>query len=178
MLTFNRTESRDIELALEATDLITFVMHVVEEFQLAFSRTHRIDFVCNMRRLQASIDRKLIRRVLTNLITNALKYTPEGGRVSISLVMDGDTCWQVSVQDSGIGIPQQDMDSLFQPFQRASNVGDTHGSGLGLAIVSQIVAMHQGARRCAEPGRRGHDVHRQRALCTTTGCTELSSQPA
>jgi len=86
-----------------------------------------------------------LERVLLNLLSNALKFTPDGGRVTTTLdTRDGDAC--VVVADTGIGIPREEQDALFQKFFRASTAQDLaiQGTGLGLSIVAGIVAVHGG----------------------------------
>ncbi len=88
-------------------------------------------------------DRKLLRRALTNLITNALKYSEPGTRIGVSLTHD-DALITITVEDSGIGIPESDQTQLFEPFHRGGNVANITGTGLGLAIVKQAVELHGG----------------------------------
>ncbi len=86
-----------------------------------------------------------LERVLLNLLSNAVKFTPDGGRVTTRLhTEDGDAC--VAVTDTGIGIPHEEQDALFQKFFRASTAQDLaiQGTGLGLSIVAGIVAVHGG----------------------------------
>jgi signal transduction histidine kinase len=81
------------------------------------------------------------KRVWSNLISNAIKYTPEGGEVQISLV-EADGLLHGCVADNGIGIPEAALERLFTEFYRASNARELNipGSGLGLAIVRQIIS--------------------------------------
>lgn len=89
-----------------------------------------------------------LERVLTNLLTNAIKYSPNGGAVLLTLSQEeqaGRACAILQVSDQGIGIPAADLPALFKPFHRASNVSKTtSGTGLGLASVRQIVQQHGG----------------------------------
>jgi signal transduction histidine kinase len=89
------------------------------------------------------MDRKLLRQALNNLLSNAVKYSPNGGRVRVELLNEGEAV-AIRVSDSGIGIPQQDVPMLFEPFRRASNVGSLPGTGLGLAITQQAIEIHGG----------------------------------
>jgi two-component system phosphate regulon sensor histidine kinase PhoR len=86
--------------------------------------------------------------VFENLLLNAIHYTPEGGSVSVT-VEHMDQGVLVSVQDTGIGIPQAEQDKIFNKFFRASNavMVDTAGSGLGLYIIKQIIEQHGGTIR-------------------------------
>jgi signal transduction histidine kinase len=89
-------------------------------------------------------DERLIRHVLDNLLTNAIKYSPGGGRVALEASCDGREAVLV-VSDEGIGIPEADRARLFESFQRAANVGAIPGTGLGLAVVKRAVDLHRGA---------------------------------
>ncbi len=88
-------------------------------------------------------DESLLRHILGNLISNAVKYSPAGTPVELS-VERRDRNAVFRVRDHGIGIPEADVPQLFQAFQRASNVGDIPGSGLGLVIVRRCVDLHGG----------------------------------
>ena len=86
-----------------------------------------------------------LERVLLNLLSNAVKFTPDGGTVVTTLgSRDGEAC--VMVEDTGIGIPREEQEGLFQKFFRASTAQDLaiQGTGLGLSIVAGIVAVHGG----------------------------------
>jgi signal transduction histidine kinase len=98
------------------------------------------------------LDEKLLWHLLNNLLTNAIKYSPEGGIVSLTLTLLGEpsdeqTDEQIcfTIRDQGIGMPVDYLDHLFEPFQRAKNVGKIEGTGLGLAIVKRSVDLHGGS---------------------------------
>jgi signal transduction histidine kinase len=84
-----------------------------------------------------------IRRVLSNLLDNAIKFTPEGGSVKLGL-MSEESNILLWIEDTGIGIPEAEISHLFQRFHRAPNASSYPGSGLGLAIVKTIVEAHRG----------------------------------
>jgi len=91
----------------------------------------------------ARADESLVRHIFSNLITNAVKYSPEGGEVLFTGRREGnDAVFQVI--DHGIGIPKNDMHRLFEAFHRCSNVGEIPGTGLGLVIVKRCLDLHGG----------------------------------
>jgi PAS domain S-box-containing protein len=93
---------------------------------------------------RGAYDEKLLRHIFSNLLSNALKYSPGGGEVRFHVRRDGDaTVFEVA--DRGIGIPPDEVTHLFESFHRASNVGAIQGTGLGLAIVKNAVEKHGGA---------------------------------
>jgi signal transduction histidine kinase len=91
-------------------------------------------------------DRERIVQLLSNLVGNALKFTPRGGEVVVELVDRADEA-VLEVRDSGPGIPESDLPLVFDRFFRGTNVGEARasGSGLGLAIARSIVEMHGGS---------------------------------
>jgi signal transduction histidine kinase len=102
--------------------------------------------------LSVSGDRKMLERLLENLISNALKFTPEGGKVSVSAApADGGT--EFTVADTGPGIPEGELETVFDKYSRAKGA-DKPGFGLGLAIARRIVDLHGGTIK-AEPGAGG-----------------------
>jgi len=99
----------------------------------------RCEGACN----QAFLDKKLLQSMLRNLISNAIKYSPNEAEVQFNLnLQDNEAIFQIS--DRGIGIPPQDLERLFNPFFRGSNIGVTPGVGLGLTIVKECVDLHGG----------------------------------
>ncbi|MBC7604355.1 MAG: PAS domain S-box protein [Ramlibacter sp.] len=92
---------------------------------------------------EGSYDEKLLRHIFSNLLSNALKYSPGGGGVKFGVWKEAqETVFEVA--DHGIGIPPDELPHLFESFHRASNVGAIQGTGLGLAIVKNAVEMHGG----------------------------------
>lgn len=87
----------------------------------------------------AMLNEALLRRVMLNLLTNAFRYTPVGGTISLSVMRDKDLL-QVVVEDSGIGIPEEDRQRIFETFYRCSNVAGRRGLGLGLYIVHEALS--------------------------------------
>jgi PAS domain S-box-containing protein len=111
-------------------------------------------------------DEKLLRHIFGNLLSNALKYSPQGGEVRFAIRQEGDETVFI-VADQGIGIPPDEIAHLFESFHRASNVGSIQGTGLGLAIVKNAVEVHGG--RIAVESRLGEG---------TTFTVRLPSAPA
>jgi signal transduction histidine kinase len=93
-----------------------------------------------------SADRAKLRRVLVNLLSNAVKFTPKGGRIEVNAERDGDRAVRVSVTDTGVGIPPEDLARLFDKFEQARSraTRSEKGTGLGLYITRQLVELHGG----------------------------------
>lgn len=92
------------------------------------------------------LDEKLVRQILTNLLSNALKYSPDGGHIRIRLICQSAQTI-IEVEDHGIGIPAKALQHLFETFYRANNVSNIPGTGLGLSIVKRCVDIHGGSIR-------------------------------
>jgi signal transduction histidine kinase len=127
--------------------LIDLIEQVTGPLQLtAFQKN--IEFSLNMPsniRPLIQVDKALFQQVIYNLVENALKYTPDGGRVALSLrVINNDALFEV--QDSGIGVDDRDKPRLFEKFYRSGQrqAREQKGSGLGLAIVKTITEVHGG----------------------------------
>jgi signal transduction histidine kinase len=98
-------------------------------------------------------DTKRLQHVLSNLLSNALRFTPAGGAVTVAAEAQAQTI-RFTVTDSGSGIPAPDVDRVFEPFYRVTGQGKTSGIGLGLAIVREIVRAHGGrVGVSSSPGR-------------------------
>ena len=93
--------------------------------------------------LAAEVDRKMIGRVLGNLIHNAIKFTPDRGRISIAAAASNDQI-TVSIVDTGVGIPAEDLPRIFERFYKVDRARGKSGTGLGLAIARHVVEAHSG----------------------------------
>lgn len=124
-------------------DPYALVGSVLDEVRLGAGVQHRLIFRGEIGEVPLVGDEKLLRIVLTNLLNNAVKYSPAGSVVLTRAWQEGERL-VLSVSDRGIGIPEADLPRLFEPFHRASNVEARSGTGLGLAIVKRIVDLHAG----------------------------------
>ena len=143
VLTLGRGESGKLVCAPQATDLEALCQEVVADVEAASTSAQTVALRCATSGRDAMIDPKLVRQILRNLLSNALKYSPNGTAVWLD-VTRGDGVIVVQVTDQGIGIPPEDQQAIFEPFHRAVNVGKIPGSGLGLAIAQEAVGLHGG----------------------------------
>ncbi len=154
VMTISRQDFTGAELDRQIVDLETYCRDIIEELQLAYRMKRTLNFNGTNRRIEALIDTKLMRRALTNLLTNAIKYSPEGKPVNMDLAY-ADCRAIIKISDQGIGIPKEDLPRLFEPFNRASNVGSIPGTGLGLAITKQAIDLHGGSISVASEVGKG-----------------------
>jgi PAS domain S-box-containing protein len=143
ILTINRAETGKLEFNPKLIDLEGFCGYFVEEMRLSTDERHTLSFACQGKAVPAWVDQRLLGSILSNLLLNAIKYSPQGGNVHLSLEFKSDTVI-LQVQDQGIGILLADQKQLFEPFHRGKNVRSIPGTGLGLVVVKKCVDLHQG----------------------------------
>ena len=143
VLFLGKADSGRLKLNATELDLVEFSRTLANE--LAGATGHRCPVILKKGRgsLRVPADPTLLRHILANLVSNAIKYSPDGSPVELRLNRRAQEV-VFEVQDQGIGIPAAEIARLFEPFCRASNVGERPGSGLGLVIVKRCVAMHGG----------------------------------
>jgi signal transduction histidine kinase len=144
LLDLSSIQSGKIPLHIGQCDLAQICRAVVEEQRLLTGRTITFEAPADTVVIKADSDR--LSQVVTNLVSNALKYSPEEKPVFVRLSQDeGSTT--IAVEDSGLGIPEEDQKHIFEPFYRASHARQSskNGMGLGLAICKNIVERHGGS---------------------------------
>ncbi|MBI3610379.1 MAG: HAMP domain-containing protein [Nitrospirae bacterium] len=137
-----KLDSYETQPHVEPFSLSELVQDVVQKFQLTSEKKRvglRAELPKNLPFVSADIG--LIERVLENLIENALRYTPEGGAITIALVLNNDRV-KIQVADTGCGIPQEELPYIFDRFYRVEKHERSDGAGLGLAIAKRILELH------------------------------------
>ncbi len=143
VLTLERVGSGHLHFDPTFVDVATTCQEILDALQFSAGSQYKLTFLFKGTNRTAFVDAKLLWHLLNNLLTNAVKYSPDGGKICLTFSSDGDIlCFEL--QDEGIGIPAESLEQLFQPFHRASNVGSIPGTGLGMAIVKQCVELHGG----------------------------------
>ena len=143
VLQLAHTQTRRIEISPVWLDLDALCRSIIDEFQERPDVTQRLIYRCDGDLQAVKLDKKLMRQIVSNLISNASKYSLENREILVHLAYK-DEMVVLEVHDEGIGIPEADLIHLFQPFQRGVNVGDISGTGLGLAITKEAVELHGG----------------------------------
>ncbi len=143
VLQLARIQAGRVEFNPVVLDLDSLCRSVIDEFQSHPDNAHRITYYCDENLHKVRLDKKLIRQIITNLVSNAIKYSPTASQIDIRLEYADQTII-LKVHDQGIGIPEADLAHLFEPFHRASNVGSISGTGLGLSITKEAVELHGG----------------------------------
>ncbi|RPH89615.1 MAG: histidine kinase [Chroococcales cyanobacterium metabat2.561] len=143
ILILTRAESGNLSCQLEPLDIEAFCLNLVEDFQFINKNNTPIKFVSQGLMIRPYLDEKLLYSILSNLLLNAIKYSPTGAGISLILGKDSDRI-VFQVRDHGIGIAEEDRGKIYEPFYRGQNVENIIGTGLGLAVVKKCVELHRG----------------------------------
>ncbi len=145
-LTFSRADAGKVKVERQPVDLRAVAQEVARDIQTNFGE-HQVNVTVRGAARLPQLDPSLAREILINLITNAAKYSPDGGPIDIE-VFTGSTEVRIKVTDHGIGIAPEDQEHIFEAFRRGANVADIPGTGLGLAITKRAVESHGGTVTC------------------------------
>jgi signal transduction histidine kinase len=165
-----RLEAGDLQVQLVPTDLRDVVTDVVSSVQRELVNGRRFVIDVPEEPLAATADRDKVRQILTNLLDNAVKYSPDGGTVTVAARRTPDAV-QVRVADEGSGVPSGEQERIFRKFYRADPGGpDAGGTGLGLFIARGLAAA-MGGRLWVDPDA-AHGASFVFELPTETGVGE------
>lgn len=142
VLMIGKSEAGKIQVNLSEIRIDDFFKGLIHEVNPSEGRSITPVFNCTVGIIPT--DQKLLRNIFLNLFTNALKFSPPGGRVELRVMGDTEVL-EVDVMDQGIGISDKDMKNLFTPFFRGDNVNVIPGTGLGLSIVKKAVELLNGS---------------------------------
>ncbi|MDO6430334.1 two-component regulator propeller domain-containing protein [Flavitalea sp. BT771] len=187
LLDFRKMEEHELRLHLEKGEFVSFVKDVCHSFTDLSERKHiTFAFETRVDSLYVLFDRDKIERILFNLLSNAFKFTLEGGTITFALEeLEGDdhadTRWiSIKVMDTGIGIPQDKKEKIFQRFfQHASAAAILNqGTGIGLSITKEFVRMHGGVIEVeSQPGQGSVFMIRLPLTKAAAGVTEEAPPP-
>ena len=146
LLDVTRVQAGRLELLREPTDLVALARRVLTRRQLTTER-HTLTLLTALPHLVVQADPRRMEQVLSNLIGNAIKYSPEGGAIEVTIRVDNEKHEALlAVRDHGIGIPQHEQARVFGRFARAGNAQahGIRGAGLGLYLCRDLVEAHGG----------------------------------
>jgi signal transduction histidine kinase len=143
LLDVQRITAGKLVAQLEPVDIVKTLGEVVGEMSHLFSVKDQVLVVEAPETVVVSVDEPRIGQLFINLLRNANKFTPEGGKVTVS-VEPGENHVRVSVKDSGVGLSEEDIGKLFMPFPLINRELGVSSTGLGLAICKGIVELHNG----------------------------------
>ncbi|MCP9767148.1 response regulator [Lacihabitans sp. LS3-19] len=146
LLDLAKLEVGSLELHKERADINGFIKSIASSFEsLAEIRGIRFFLTVPVGGIMLDFDKDKIQKIITNLLSNAFKFTPENGEVRLEISQKKDKL-QIDVSDSGIGIPQKDLPHIFDRFYQVKDLNNIEqsGSGIGLALVKELVELHGG----------------------------------
>jgi len=143
VLAFGRTEARKIPFNPRKINITEFLILLIEEVQNIDKKTHDIRFTYDRKNTYIMIDEKVARNIFTNLLVNAVKFSPDSQNVDVYLETK-EHYVIINITDYGIGIRKEELEHVFTPFHRGKNVKTIQGTGLGLAIVKESIDLLTG----------------------------------
>ena len=160
LINFERIDTYSSRLYVSEYELSSYMSGICDTFRSYASVKHiRLDYEDNFSYLNVWFDRDKMDSILKNILSNAMKYTPENGSIHVSASECGDN-WCIEVKDTGIGIPRNEQKGLFHAYFRGSNVINlkVSGSGIGLALVHRLVHLHGGKISIESTAEQGTQV--------------------
>lgn len=161
LLHLSRLDSKQTTIAKEVTDVAEMLEDVADRFSFQLKQ-RSIDVIIDVENNLSPVmlDPDQIDQVLDNLVSNAIKYTPDGGVIEMAARNLDEDRIQISVEDTGIGIPQKDLQRIFDRFYRVDKARSRNmgGTGLGLSIAKEIVRAHGGAITLTSEKNQGTKV--------------------
>ncbi len=147
LLTLSQLDNTKQRLNCSSFDLMELAESITAKMNMAAkSRGHKLTFIPRSESFSFFGDKDRIEQVITNIVSNAIKYTPDGGKIDVECGNDGQNAL-IRVTDNGIGIPKEDLPRIFERFYRVDKARSRQsgGTGLGLAIAKEITERHGGS---------------------------------
>jgi len=150
LLDFSKIEAGKLRIRLDSCSLQTLIDEVVTGFQ-GVAQSKKIKLIYELRDDSPAVfaDAERVIQIITNLVNNAIKFTKPEGVITVSYSLTDDEMAQITVADSGMGIPKEDLDRIFERFEQSEHSNQnipkgTRGTGLGLSICKELIKMHHG----------------------------------
>jgi signal transduction histidine kinase/DNA-binding response OmpR family regulator len=150
ILDFRKIEKDKEQLNLVSGDFVVYISHIVANFKALGGKDTSIEFRSNISSLIMAFDADKIRKIVDNLLSNAMKFTPDGGRITVAVNLRNNTnasdkaMMEIVVADNGTGIRDEDKKHIFERFYMGSNKNPYGGSGVGLSIAHDFAVLHGG----------------------------------
>ncbi len=159
LLQLSKMDSTDYNLTKEWVDLVDFFHQIIDRFEMAKEQNLTFNRELPGHSILLEIDEDKITQVLYNIISNAIKYSPEGGQITFSIKEEEEKVI-VSVADQGMGIPKENIGKIFERFYRVDKARSRKlgGTGLGLAIAKEMVQAHGGSIWATSEEGKGTEI--------------------
>ena len=147
LLEFRRMQNNKLSLSLEEVDIVAFVHNLCQGFHDAAEQKRiALSFLPSMKKYNMFIDCGFIDKAVYNLLSNAFKYTPTNGSITVRIKVDESTKIAIIVEDTGIGVPEEKREKIFDRFSRGQIGRDS--LGIGLDLTAELIRTHKGSIRC------------------------------
>ncbi len=143
VLLLGKADAGKLKTNFESLNIKQFCQQIINSLHLSLENNHQINLEFQGNFEHQLWDGKLLWHILHNLLNNAIKYSPKGGKINVKIIKD-EKSTIFHIKDQGIGISETAQKHLFDPFYRADNVNNISGTGLGLAIVRKCVEAYEG----------------------------------
>jgi PAS domain S-box-containing protein len=157
ILMVGKAEAGKILVNLKPVKISDFIKNLCGEVARTTGDTHVIFLEEKLAYREIISDEKLLRNIIINLLTNAIKFSPQAKKVDVTLMTKDDSLF-LTVKDYGMGIPEKDIENLFQPFFRGGNVNSIQGTGLGLSIIKKAIDLLEGKLKLTSEVGRGTEI--------------------
>ncbi|OJJ14115.1 hypothetical protein BKI52_44120 [marine bacterium AO1-C] len=158
LLDFSKLENGKMTLQYRTGNLNLFLQHIVQSFEpMAQQKNIALKLELPVQEVLSSYDHDKLEKVCFNLLSNAFKFTPAGGTVTVTLQMLEDKRIEVAIKDTGIGIPEKALPHIFDRFYQVdgSSTRSHAGTGIGLALVKELVELHEGQIKASSVPNEG-----------------------
>ncbi len=147
LLQLSKMDSTEYRLMKDWVDFTEFFNHIIDRFEMSKEQNVTFKRAFSKKERFVKIDEDKITQVLYNIISNALKYSPEGGTITYRIRERGDEMLEISISDQGMGIPKENVNKIFDRFYRVDKARSRQmgGTGLGLAIAKEMIQAHGGS---------------------------------
>ncbi|MFO7526867.1 MAG: ATP-binding protein, partial [Ignavibacteriaceae bacterium] len=147
LLDISKLDEKKLKLQVSKRNLVSFVRGVIMNFEsLAESRDIILSVKSERAEIEVYFEKEKMEKILTNLISNSFKFTPEGGKITVNIYDTYLNKAFIKIRDTGIGIPEKELPKLFDRFYQvdSSHTREHEGTGIGLALTKELVELHKG----------------------------------
>ena len=157
LLDLSKLEAGKLKIEASKSNIISFIKGIVLSFEsLAEDKDINLRFISEKEFIEIYFDKDKVTKIITNLLSNAFKFTPEDGRITIS-IKEVDSGVEITIKDTGIGIPEEELSKLFDRFYQVNDsfIKEQKGTGIGLALTKELVELHHGKIRVESKESKG-----------------------
>lgn len=183
LMDVRKIEKGEFTIEYTKVEAVSFLQGLFEVFEIsARSRNINYQFVHDMDKLDVYVDAQSLDKIVMNLLSNAFKFTPDGGNITMRLATPDNQNFTVEVIDNGVGIPDEEKTKVFRRFYSSQHQNGYIGTGIGLNLTYLLVGLHNGNIEVRDnPAGNGTDMFVQLPMgdeskCTTNAATEEESQ--